>query len=251
MSGTTDNGLTFGAALSVRNGDDVDLDVGDLGKAINLNPGSAALGATSAASIFVTGSFGTLSFNRNGFDNLMNDANENHDVHYTYSVGGLSIGVTADIDNTGTTTAGGQDYSLSVVYTAAPVTLTVKTDDGGEYDLTAAYTVNEMIGVSVNYDTDGQTVGTTAEAETIVRVSFKQGDVSGHIALADDDDDQWEIGLGYSANNLTLGAVLAEDGAGTDTETDLTASYNLGGGMTINAATNETGANFVGAAFKF
>jgi outer membrane protein OmpU len=252
MSGATDNGLTFGAALSVRNGDDVDLDVGDLGKAINLNPGSKALSATSAASIFVTGSFGTLSFNRNGFDNLMDDAFENHDVSYTYSVGGLSVGVTADIDDSETTTnKGGEDVSVSVVYTAAPVKLTVKTDDSGDYDFTAAYTVNEMIGVSVNYDTDGQTVGTTAEAETIVRVSFKQGDVSGHIALADDDDDQWEIGLGYSANNLTLGAVLAEDGAGTDTEMDLTASYNLGGGMTINAATNETGAYFVGAAFKF
>ncbi|MDA0188471.1 MAG: porin, partial [Proteobacteria bacterium] len=231
MSGETDNGLSFGASMTVRNGDDVDTDVGDLGAGKNLNP-TGWTSATTFGNIFVTGGFGTLTFDRGGIDNLMDDG-FTHDVSYAYSVGGLSIGVTADIDST-TGSAGGEDYSMSIVYKADPVTVTVKTDDSSDYDATIAIAVNDMLGVSLNFDTDGQSA---TESETILKVSFKQGDVSGHVAFADDDDDQWEFGLGYSANNLTLGAVLAEnDGAG-DTKSRLTASYNLGGGMSINAAT--------------
>ena len=48
MSGETDGGLTFGASLTVRNGDDVDLDTGDL----QANPAAhAALSATSFGNI--------------------------------------------------------------------------------------------------------------------------------------------------------------------------------------------------------
>ncbi len=36
MSGETDGGLTFGASLSMRSGNDVDLDTGDLNKATNV-----------------------------------------------------------------------------------------------------------------------------------------------------------------------------------------------------------------------
>ena len=59
MSGETDGGLTFGASLTVRNGDDVDLDTGDL----QANPAAhAALSATSFGNIHVSGGFGKLTF---------------------------------------------------------------------------------------------------------------------------------------------------------------------------------------------
>ena len=89
------------------------------------------------------------------------------------------------------------------------------------------------------------------DAETIVKVAYSNAGVTAHLALADDDDDQWELGLGYAANGMSIAAVLAEnDGAG-DMESDITASYDLGGGMTINAATNESGAFFVGSKMSF
>ena len=47
----------------------------------------------------------------------------------------------------------------------------------------------------------------------------------------------WELGLGYAANGLSIAAVFAEnDGAAVAGESDITASYDLGGGMSINAA---------------
>ena len=266
MSGETDGGLTFGATLSVRNGDDVDLDAGDLGD--NTSGNIDQLSATSFGSVFVSGDFGTITFDRDGIDNVHND-DFSHDVSYAYSAGALSVTVTADIDNvsaatvtTADTTTGaltdtttvtdpaytdGQQWAAKVGYTMDAITVSVATDDSGEADATIAYALNDMIGLSVNFDTDGQ----GAESETIVKATYANGGISAHLALADDDDDQWEIGLGYTAGALTLGAVFAEnDGAG-DTEMDITASYDLGGGMAIKAATNESGAYFVGTALAF
>jgi hypothetical protein len=66
-----------------------------------------------------------------------------------------------------------------------------------------------MITASVNYDTDGQTT-----AETIVKVAYANDGVSAHLAWADDDDDAWEVGLGYTAGAMSFSVVAAEnDGA--------------------------------------
>ena len=251
MTSATDNGLEFGASLTFRKGDDVDLDVGDLGKNDSDNDGKIdQLGDISFGNIFLSGAFGTLTIDSDGIDNLMDD-DFSHDMMYEYSVGSLSFGVTADIDNDYADYADGERFSLKVEYDAAPVKVTLLADDSGDTDFTVNYALNDMIGLRLNYDTDDQTVSGNAVAKTIIRASIKSGDLSGHIAFANDDDDQWEIGVGYSANGLSLGAVLAEDGAGTDTEMDLTASYDLGGGASLRAATNETGAYFLGAALKF
>lgn len=245
MSGTTDNGLTFGTNLTVRVGDDVDLDAGDLGD----NATIAALSATDFGNIFVSGAFGTLTFDREGIDNLMDDGFK-HDIRYDYSAGGWTIGLTAEIDNTGG--AGGDDWSASIGYAMDALTVTVKTDDSGDADATISYAINDMLTVSLNHDTDGQTVGGADEAENTLTVSYNAGNgFTGSLSLIDDDDDAWEASLGYTMGALTLGATLGEDGAGDDIDTDVTASYDLGGGMKINAAANETGAFFLGAAMSF
>jgi hypothetical protein len=261
MSGESQNGLTFGASLTARSGDDVDLDVGDLG--VNdgtgdttANGGAANDGAIkslsdmSFGSIYVSGAFGTLTFDREGIDNVMDDA-FSHDMSYAYSAGDLSVTVTADMDDDGAALADGEKWAASVGYTMDAIALTVKTDDSSETDVTVAYTLNDMIGLSVNFDSNGQTVNSVATDETIVKATYANDGVTAHVAWADDDDDAWEIGLGYTAGAMTFGVVAAEDGDGTKTEMDVTASYDLGGGMSIKGATNETGAWFVGTALAF
>ena len=245
MSGETDGGLTFGASLTMRSGDDVDLDVGDLGTNPNNSAaqGADALSATSLGNIYVSGDFGKLTFDQNGIDNLMDDAFA-HDVSYAGTFGALAVTATADIENNGA--ANGGEYSLKVVYAANGVTATIVTDDSSDYDATVAYAVNDMMTASVNYDSDGQTT-----SETTVKVAYSNAGVTAHLAIADDDDDEWELGLGYAANGLSIAAVFAEDGEGTKTESDITASYDLGGGLSINAATNESGAFFIGSKMSF
>ena len=252
MSGETDGGLTFGASLTVRNGDDVDLDAGDLGKAINANPGSTALSATSFGNIYVSGDFGTLTFDREGIDNLMDDAFA-HDMSYAYSAGDLSLTVTADMDDDGAALPKGEKWSAKVGYTMDAITLTASTDDSSESDITVAYKMSDMIGFSVNLDSNGQTVNSVVESETIVKATYAAGDMTAHVAWADDKDDAWEIGVGYTAGALKLGATIAENDGATvaGTEYDVTASYDLGGGMVVKGATNESGAFFVGTALSF
>ena len=244
MSGETDGGLTFGATLSMRNGNDVDLDVGDLGKATNVP--ATKLSATSLGNIYVSGDFGKLTFDANGVDNAHND-DFSHDVMYNGTFGALAVTVTANVEDG--TTADGEDFSAKVVYSASGITVTAATDDSGESDTTLAYVLNDMITASLNYDTNGQTT-----AETIVKVAYSNAGVTAHLALADDDDDQWELGLGYTANGMSIAAVFAEndgDATTTDEEMDITASYDLGGGMTMNAAYNESGAFFIGSKMSF
>ena len=243
MSGETDGGLTFGASLTVRNGDDVDLDVGDL--ATNL-AAHAALSATSFGNIYVSGGFGKLTFDDGGIDNAHND-DYAHDVMYTGTFGAVSVTVTADIDGAdqGTVAApavDGNDYSIKLAYSANGLSVTAATDDGGETDTTIAYVVNDMITASVNFDSNGQTSG----SETTVKVAYANDGITASLAMMDEDANAWALGLGYAANGMSVGVAIDDGGS-----EDLTASYDLGGGMSINAATNETGAFFIGSKMSF
>jgi outer membrane protein OmpU len=252
MSGETDGGLTFGASISFRAGDNVDLDVGDLQD----NPalvGVAAEGDNAATgqladqlsdinlgNIYVSGDFGKLTFDQNGIDNLMDDGFA-HDVSFAGTFGALAVSATANIDG-GAQAADGGDFSVKLAYSADGLSASVVTDDSSDYDATVGYALNDMITASVNYDTDGQAAG----SETTVKVAYSSNGVSASLAMMDEDINEWAVALGYAANGMAIN--VAVDDGGSE---DLTVSYDLGGGMTINAATNETGAFFVGSKMTF
>jgi outer membrane protein OmpU len=239
MSGETDGGLTFGASLTMRSGDDVDLDVGDITIA------AAALSATSLGNIYVSGDFGKLTFDANGIDNAHND-DFSHDVMYTGTFGALSVTATANIE--GGVTADGEDYSLKLVYAANGLTLTGATDDGGEYDVTAAYAINDMLTASVNFDSNGGTVA--GDDETIVKVAYANDGITAALSIKDGVvGNEWAVALGYAANGMAVN--LAVDDGGSE---DLSASYDLGGGMSVLAGANEGDAGrawFIGSKMTF
>ena len=239
MSGETDGGLTFGASLTMRSGDDVDLDVGDI-------TNGGALGATSLGNIYVSGDFGKLTFDANGIDNAHND-DFSHDVMYTGTFGALSVTATANIE--GGVTADGEDYSLKLVYAANGLTLTGATDDGGEYDVTAAYAINDMLTASVNFDSNGGTVA--GDDETIVKVAYANEGITAALSIKDGVvGNEWAVALGYAANGMAVN--LAVDDGGSE---DLSASYDLGGGMSVLAGANEGAAGdrafFIGSKMSF
>ena len=89
MSGATDNGISFSASVNIDAGNEID--AGDFEFDGN-DGGTAGLGAVS-----MTGSFGTLTFDNNGIDNLYSDAT-NHDVSYSTTLG--AVGLTLAYDAT-------------------------------------------------------------------------------------------------------------------------------------------------------
>ncbi|MDB4073842.1 porin [Ascidiaceihabitans sp.] len=242
MSGETDGGLTFGASLTMRSGADVDLDVGDITIAAN------ALGATSLGNIYVSGGFGKLTFDNAGLDNLMDDAAANvQDVQYEGTFGALAVTLQADLD--GSNTAADGDWAAKAVYSANGVTITAVTNSGSEYDLTAAYAINDMLSASVNLDSNG---GTAAGAdETIVKVAYANEGITAALSIKDGVvGNEWAVALGYAANGLAVN--VAVDDGGSE---DLSASYDLGGGMSVLAGANEGAAGdrafFIGSKMSF
>ena len=274
MSAETDGGLTFGSSLTVRHGDDVDLDTGDLAD----NPAAyAALSATSFGNIYVSGGFGKLTFDDGGIDNAHND-DFSHDVMYTGSFGAVAVTVTADIDGADQGTAAvtevveiiatdtqvgrapvaaapaapaldGNDYSIKLAYSANGLSATFATDDGGEFDTTLGYAINDMLTASVNFDSNGGSVADTDE--TIVSVAYANDGITAALSIKDGVvGNEWAVALGYAANGMAVN--LAVDDGGSE---DLSASYNLGGGMSVLAGVNEGAAGdrafFVGSKMSF
>ena len=84
MTGATDNGISFSASVNIDAGNEID--AGDF-ELDGTDGGTAGLGAVS-----MTGTFGTLTFDNAGIDNLYSDATT-HDVSYSTTVGAVALTV--------------------------------------------------------------------------------------------------------------------------------------------------------------
>ena len=82
MTGATDNGISFSATVNIDAG--MEVDTGDF-ELDGKDGGTAGLGAVS-----MTGTFGTLTFDESGIDNLYSDATT-HDVSYATTVGACCV----------------------------------------------------------------------------------------------------------------------------------------------------------------
>ena len=120
MSGATDNGISFSASVSMLTL--VTKSTKVISNLTDLTAEQLGLGSVS-----MTGAFGTLTFDKNGIDNLYSDAT-NHDVSYATTVG--AVGLTVAYDATADAT---KATSASATYTASGMafTLTASEAPGG------------------------------------------------------------------------------------------------------------------------
>ena len=85
-------------------------------------------------------------------------------------------------------------------------------------------------------DSNGGTVA--GDDETIVKVAYANAGITAALSIKDGVvGNEWAVALGYAANGLAVN--LAVDDGGSE---DLSASYDLGGGMSVHAGANEGGA---------
>jgi len=111
MSGATDNGISFSASVNIDAG--TEIDAGDF-EFDGADGGTAGLGSVS-----MTGSFGSLTFDDGGIDNLYNGDYTSADVSYSTTVGAISLSVAHDTADVA------QANSMSAAYSASGMAFTL------------------------------------------------------------------------------------------------------------------------------
>ena len=228
MSGATDNGITFSASVNIDAG--MEVDTGDF-ELDGADGGTAGLGSVS-----MTGTFGTLTFDDAGIDNLYNDAYTAADVSYSTTVGAVSLTVAHD-------TSGAADgNSMSAGYSASGMGFTLLASDGAagtSASLAVSYALNDTVSVTGKTD---QVAG--AESVQTITASTTLNGVS--VALSSANNSTWDVDLGYTAGGFALTYGVDETDGWTATATSA-----LGGGATFAAGVDSNDSMYAGVSFAF
>lgn len=219
FAGQTDSGLTFGATFSATAGTSYTL-ADDDGFADES-------GAFGMPTVFVSGSFGKLEMAENEFD-FFDDTNGSGDAKYTGTFGAVSVGLIADVDS--------NNASLSLGYTAGNLALSANVDTYDLSNISATYTMGTI----------AITAATDESSNSSLKVAYANNGISAS-AQYNTSDESVDLAAGYSANGLSVNA---------DTNTvsnawTVTGSYDLGGGLSVEAGTNYVEDIMIGAKMSF
>jgi len=277
VQGQSDTGLSFGTTIDISSGPDYALADDD---GFNDNGGDS----WSSPTIFVTGTWGTVSFSSNnidfyddnayygGGDGLLKDAKgantqvqNTGDFKYEGTWGGFFTGLIVDIESGD---ASGQvGYNLYGVDILADYSMDSNPNNptGALWNVNLGYnwqTFNFAFGAdndnsNHDYNTDYfAKVGTTfAGIDGWVRYNVP---ASGGVK----EDSEWDLGATYTGGPLSLTAEVDNIGnansfAGTNGGTingimwTVTADYALASGVVVQAGMNYTGDAMLGAKFSF
>ncbi|MDA9073960.1 hypothetical protein N9K21_01195 [Amylibacter sp.] len=229
MTGATDNGISFSATVNIDAGTEVDTGDFELDGA---DGGTAGLGAVS-----MTGTFGTLTFDDGGIDNLYDDDLAAADVSYSTTVGAVSLTVAHD------TAGGAEANSLSAGYSASGMAFTLTASEaagaGTSAKVAVGYALNDTVSISASTD---QVAGAES-VQTIGAVTTLNG-VS--VSVSSANNSTWDVDLGYTAGGFALTYGVDE----TDHWT-ATATAALGGGATFATGVSSDNEMYAGVSFAF
>ena len=228
MSGATDNGISFTASVNIDAGEEIDS--GDF-EYDGADGGTAGLGA-----VTMSGTFGTLTFDNNGIDNLYSDATT-HDVSYSTTLGAVGLTVGYDVTEASTNAT-----SAQATYTAGGMAFTLTGSEataGTSTTLAVSYALNDT--VTLTADTD-QAAG--AESVMTMGASTTLNGVS--VAVESANNSTWDVDLGYTVGGFALTYGVDETDGWT-----ATATAALGGGATFSAGVDSEDATYAGVSFAF
>ena len=229
MTGATDNGISFSATVNIDAG--MEIDSGDF-ELDGKDAGAAGLGAVS-----MTGTFGTLTFDDGGIENLYSDGLSNADVSYATTVGAVSLTVAHD-----TNAASTGANSVSAGYTASGMAFTLTASEaaaGTSASLAVSYALNDTVTITADTDQAAgkESVQTIGAATTLNGVS---------VSVESANNSTWDVDLGYTAGGFALTYGVDETDGWT-----ATATAALGGGATFAAGVNDEDSMYAGLSFAF
>lgn len=233
-SAETDSGLTFSATTDMKIGRSFDR-AGDLGDD-GFDDEDATFGMPT---ISIGGAFGTISFADDDMD-LHDDEASGGDVKYVGTFGAVTAGVIYDVDNnvgSAQLSYSANGLAVSADYTNDPVH---GYDSSWEIiNASAAYTMGSLTGtLSTRYSEHDD------EQVTKLKLAYSADAISASIKVGD--DDSYDLSVGYTANGLSVTAETDEDEL-----TTVYGSYDLGGGLSIEAGADSDESAYVGATMKF
>jgi len=229
MTGATDNGISFSASVNIDAG--MEVDTGDF-ELDGKDGGTAGLGSVS-----MSGTFGTLTFDDGGIENLYSDGLTNADVSYSTTVGAVSLTIAHD-----TASASKSANSVSAAYSASGMdfTLTASEATGGtSTELAVSYALNDTVSLSGSSDQ----AATKESVQTIGATTTLNG-VS--ISVESANNSTWDVDLGYTAGGFALTYGVDETDGWTATATSA-----LGGGATFAAGVDSNDSMYAGVSFAF
>ena len=226
---TTDGGMT----LSV--GDDIGggkiADYGDK----ELDAQGSDMG-TPTVSISLGGT--TVSLEDGAIDDLYDDS-QSGDIGVSTSLSGVSIGLTFDTD----AAANKPQLSYSASGELGAISVGVVGTDAND-DGKSAYKISTSMGVG------GATVSASADmvdgadAVTKFGIAYTMGDVS--MSYSADNQEDWDASVSYSTGNISVSYSTDEEDA-----YEIDASVDMGGGVSLNAATDSNDTMLLGVGFSF
>jgi hypothetical protein len=229
MTGATDNGISFSASVNIDAG--MEIDAGDF-ELDGKDGGTAGLGSVS-----MSGTFGTLTFDDGGIENLYSDSLSNADVTYATTVGAVSLTIAHD-----TAAGSASANSVSAGYSASGMdfTLTASEATGGtSSSLAVSYALNDT--VTITGETDQ---AATKESVQTIGASTTLNGVS--VSVSSANNSTWDVDLGYTAGGFALTYGVDETDGWT-----ATATAALGGGATFAAGVNDEDSMYAGVSFAF
>ena len=227
---TTDGGMT----LSV--GDDIGggkiADYGD--KELDSQAGDIG---TPSVSISMGGT--SVSLDNQAIDDLYDD-DQNGDIGVSTSLGGVSIGLTYDTDAAANKPQMSYSASGSMGAISVGVVGTDANDNGKQaYKVSASFEAMPGATLSASADmVDGD------DAVTEFGLSYSMGDVA--MSYSADNQEDWDASVSYSAGNMSITYATDEEDA-----YEIDASVDMGGGVSLNAATDSNDTMILGVGFTF
>jgi hypothetical protein len=224
VSASADNGLTMSAGFDMGSGEKIDYDDDDA-----LEVQGAAVGD---ADVAVSYNGWTLTVDQNGIDNLFDD-DQAEDMSIAGSIGGLSIAVATDLENS--TNSYKLGYSVGDV--ALTLTGTNNDDAGGDasgisvsYPM-GALTLSASVSDESNDAEDDTSIGLTYAMDAIT-VSYTSITPGSNGSMGD----EWDAKISYSTGAMTASIALDEADA-----TTMIANYDLGGATAFAAMHDKPG----------
>ena len=224
VSASADNGLTMSAGFDMGSGEKIDYDDDDA-----LEVQGAAVGD---ADVAVSYNGWTLTVDQNGIDNLFDD-DQAEDMSIAGSIGGLSIAVATDLENS--TNSYKLGYSVGDV--ALTLTGTNNDDAGGDasgisvsYPM-GALTLSASVSDESNDAEDDTSIGLTYAMDAIT-VSYTSITPGSNGSMGD----EWDAKISYATGAMTASIALDEADA-----TTMIAEYDLGGATAFAAMHDKPG----------